>query len=100
MSALRKSTRDAATAHPTLLSAPLHRSALLTRLTRPDLDPAKRRIRGRLMLLSDEQLREGLGWSRADIDAFRSAGCPDEQAGAARTRQEDMSPSSPLPMAA
>ena len=98
MSELRKTPRDIAAAHPTLRSAPLRRSALVVRLTQPGLDPAKRRIRGQLMLLSDEQLRERLGWSRADVDAFRAAGGADEQVGASWPLQEDVAPS--LPMAA
>jgi hypothetical protein len=96
MSALLKSPRGIATAQPTLRSAPLRRSALVARLTRPGLDPARRRIRDQLMRLSDEQLRDGLGWSRADVDALRAAGRADEQVGASRPRQEDV----PLPMAA
>ena len=96
MSALPNTPRGIATAQPTLRSAPLRRSALVARLTRPGLDPARRRIRDQLMRLSDEQLREGLGWSRADVDEFRAAGRADEQVGASRPRQEDV----PLPMAA
>jgi hypothetical protein len=98
MSALPKTPGDIATAQATRWSAPLRRSALVARLTRPGLDPAKRRIRGQLMLLSDEQLREGLGWSRAEVDEFRAAGRADEQVEAPRPRQEDVALS--LPMAA
>jgi hypothetical protein len=50
------------------------------------------------MLLSDEPLRERLGWSRAEVDEFRAAGRADEQVGASRPLQEDVAPS--LPMAA
>lgn len=100
MSALRKTPWDIATAQPALRSAPLRRSALVARLTRPGLDPAKRRIRGQLMLLSDEQLRERLGWSRADVDELRAAGRADEGVVASWPRQEDAAPALPLPMAA
>lgn len=58
----------------------------------------RHRIRGQLMLLSDEPLRERLGWSRAEVDEFRAAGRADEQVGASRPLQEDVAPS--LPMAA
>ena len=51
-----------------------------------------------LLFLTDEQLREGLGWSRADIDEFRAAGRADEQVGASRPLQEDVAPSLPLPL--
>lgn len=102
MSALPKTPRDTDIARPTLRPAPMRRAALVTRLTRPGLDPAKRRIRAQLMLQSDEQLRDGLGWSRVDIDAFRAAGRADEQAVVARARRETMAPSTamPMPMAA
>ncbi len=96
MSVLRKTPQDITTARPALRSAPLRRSARVARLTRPGLDPAKRRTREELMRLSDAQLREGLGWSRADVDAFRAAGRADERVGAAWPRQD----AAPLPMAA
>jgi hypothetical protein len=98
MSVPRKTPQDITTARPALRSAPLRRSALVARLTRPGLDAARRRIRGELMRLSDEQLREGLGWSRADVDAFRAAGRADERVDAAWPRQEAAAPA--LPMAA
>jgi len=53
------------------------RSALVTRLARPGIDPAKRRIREKLLLLSDAQLHAGLGLSEADIAALRAAGRDD-----------------------
>jgi hypothetical protein len=62
----------------------------VARLTRPGLDPAKSRIRHRLLRLSDEQLQSGLGWSRADVAALRSAGRADD----------DPAALPPLPMAA
>ncbi|MCX7230441.1 MAG: hypothetical protein NTW15_15840 [Burkholderiales bacterium] len=96
MSALPNPPRGNATAQPTLRSAPLRRSALVARLTRPGLDPARRRIRDQLMRLSDEQLREGLGWSRADVDELRAVGRADEQVGASRPRQEDVALSLPI----
>jgi len=56
------------------------RSALVTRLTQPAIDPAKRRIRAGLLLLSDAQLQAGLGLSVADIAALRVAGRDDATA--------------------
>jgi hypothetical protein len=56
------------------------RSALVGRLVRPGIDPAKRRIRARLLLLSDAQLQAGLGLSEADVDALRAAGRDDSPA--------------------
>jgi hypothetical protein len=98
MAALRKTPQDTTAAQPPLRFAPLRRSALVARLTRPGLDPARRRIRVELMRQSDEQLREGLGWSRADVDAFRAAGRADERLGATWPRQDAAAPA--LPMAA
>jgi hypothetical protein len=56
------------------------RSALVTRLAQPGIDPAKRRIRAGLLLLSDAQLQAGLGLSEADIAALRAAGREDAPA--------------------
>jgi hypothetical protein len=56
------------------------RSALVARLARPGVDPAKRRIRARLLLLSDARLQAGLGLSKADVDALRAAGRDDAEA--------------------
>ncbi|MEI7445859.1 MAG: hypothetical protein WCK28_13295 [Burkholderiales bacterium] len=88
MSASQDSQRTSTTARPRLWSATAPRAALVTRLTRPGLDPAKRRVRLRLLQLSDEQLRTGLGWSRADVEALRSAGRADGDLAAVRPVRE------------
>jgi hypothetical protein len=55
------------------------RSALVARLSRPGLDPARRRLRALLLRLPDERLRQGLGLSDADVAALRAAGLGDLQ---------------------
>lgn len=84
--AARHETIPAHAATPLLHRAPGQpTSALVTRLARPGIDPAKRRIRARLLLLSDAQLQSGLGLSAVDIGALRGAGLADSlDAGAQR----------------
>ncbi len=76
--AARHETIPAHAATPLLHRAPGQpTSALVTRLARPGIDPAKRRIRARLLLLSDAQLQSGLGLSEVDIGVLRGAGLAD-----------------------
>lgn len=73
--AVAHKTRHASTPQPASAWAAGHpRSALVTRLAQPGIDPAKRRIRAGLLLLSDAQLQAGLGLSPADVAVLRAAG--------------------------
>jgi len=77
MSARHQTIPAPATTPPPHRAPSLPTSALVTRLIRPGIDSAKRRIRARLLLLSDAHLQSGLGLSKADIGALRGAGLAD-----------------------